>query len=146
MMRWLNLRTLTRPWAQRKRQRGCASSDHRLLRTPWQNTRAPASGNTQTSWPGKGDGRCWPFRRSFSRTSDWRGRERLATSHTHQLLKFSLLWIRLVWMVRLPVHLVPSYDVSFLQSFDCEHLPRAFVLCQQNLKTEEPIYISPFLF
>lgn len=74
-------KTLTQPWAQRKHQRGCASSGRLQPRTPSQSKRAPASGNTQTGWPGTGDGRCWPFQRSSSRTSDWQREEEAESPH-----------------------------------------------------------------
>lgn len=68
-MAWWSCWSLTRPWAQRKRQRGCASSGRLPPRTPWQNKRAPTSGNMRTGWPGRDVERCWPFQRFSFRTS-----------------------------------------------------------------------------
>lgn len=71
----LKLWSLTWPWAQRKHQRGCASSGRLPPHTPWQSKHALVSGNTQTGWPGTGGGHCWPSRKSSSRTSDWQREE-----------------------------------------------------------------------
>ncbi len=139
--------SLTWPWARRKHQRGCASSGRPPLRTPWQNTRAPASGSTQTGWPGTGGGRCWRFRKSSSRTSDWQREEETvwvtaaqateictrAPQHLTTLRLTTRLYIFFAFLASLclclPVHLIASHNVSFLQSFDGEHLSCAFIFC-----------------
>ena len=63
---------LTQHGAQRTRRHVCASWGLLLPCTPWQNTHVPASGNMQTSWPGRGGGNRWRSQRSASHTSDWR--------------------------------------------------------------------------